>query len=462
MLKPVRAWVALVLALALLATACGSSTDDLVDAASDAADSAIDTASDTASDAADAISDDEADDEAAADDEAMADDEAAADDEAMTDDEAAAGSLLIWADEQRAEPLQEVAGAFTEATGVDVTVELVVFDELRDRVNQAAPAGEGPDIFVGAHDWTGELAANGVITPVDVSATSSNYLSSALAAFNFAGENYAVPYVTEAVAMYYNTDLISEVPTSFDDIAAACIAAAVENCVVVPGGGGGADAYHNYPFVSAFGGGIFAFDTSTGFDASQVLLDSPETVKGIEYLEGLVADGVVASTDYGAAQTLFLEGSAAFWITGPWELSNMREQSDVNFDVALIPQIGDAPAQPFVGSQGFFLSAFSENELLATSFLLDFVATDDTMQELYDADPRGTAWAGVQSALADDPQAQTFAASAGNGIPMPNIPQMGSVWGPLGDNLLLVRNGEAPGADAMTTAAEAVRAAIAG
>jgi maltose/maltodextrin transport system substrate-binding protein len=37
---------------------------------------------------------------------------------------------------------------------------------------------------------------------------------------------------------------------------------------------------------------------------------------------------------------------------------------------------------------------------------------------------------------------QTFGQSAANGIPMPNIPQMGSVWGPLGDNLLLVRNGE--------------------
>ncbi|MGA1075528.1 MAG: maltose ABC transporter substrate-binding protein, partial [Ilumatobacteraceae bacterium] len=93
---------------------------------------------------------------------------------------------------------------------------------------------------------------------------------------------------------------------------------------------------------------------------------------------------------------------------------------------------------------------------------LDFIATDDTMQALYDADPRGTAWIPVQDGLTDDPQVQTFAASAANGIPMPNIPQMGSVWGPLGDNMLLIRNGEIDAAEAMTTAAEAVRAAVAG
>ena len=124
--------------------------------------------------------------------------------------------------------------------------------------------------------------------------------------------------------------------------------------------------------------------------------------------------------------------------------------------------MGSNPAQPFVGAQGFFLSAFSEQSLIAQSFLLDFVATDDTMQAFYDADPRGTAWVNVLEGIADDSQVQTFGNSAANGIPMPNIPQMNNVWGPLGENLLLVRNGELAAADAMTAAAEAVRAAVAG
>jgi len=263
--------------------------------------------------------------------------------------------------------------------------------------------------------------------------------------------------------MYRNTDLAADAPADWDEVAAACAAAAVGNCVVVPGGGAAGDAYHNYPFVSAFGGYIFPFDPTTGFDASEVGLDSPEAIKGAEFLASQVTSGIISSTDYDTAKNLWLEGDAAYWITGPWELGGTREQTTVaNWDVSIIPPFGDAPAQPFIGAQGFFLSAFSENGLIAQSFLNDFLATDDTMQALYEADPRGTAWKAVQDSLASDPQVAAFDASAANGIPMPNIPEMGSVWGPLGDNMLLLRNGEIDPTEAMTTAAEAVRAAVAG
>ena len=377
-------------------------------------------------------------------------------------EEPAGESLVIWADDLKVEPLQEVAPAFTEATGVEVVVELVPFNDIREQVTQAGPAGEGPDIFVGAHDWTGELAANGVIDTIELGDKSGEFVPVALQGFNFEGGNYAVPYVTEAVAMYRNTDLVPEAPETWDDLRAACDAIEVENCVVVPGGGTVTDAYHNYPLgVSSKGGYIFAFDETTGFDASQVGLDSPEGVASAEFLAQQVADGYVASTDGDTAQSLFIDGQAAFFISGPWQITPLTE-GGVNWEVSLIPTIDGNAAQPFVGAQGFFLSSFSENALLAQSFLLDFVATEETMQALYDADPRGTAWQAILDGLSDDPVVQTFGQSAANGIPMPNIPQMGSVWGPLGDNLLLVRNGEASGSEAMTAAAEAVRAAVAG
>jgi maltose-binding protein MalE len=68
----------------------------------------------------------------------------------------------------------------------------------------------------------------------------------------------------------------------------------------------------------------------------------------------------------------------------------------------------------------------------------------------------------VLDSLADDPIAATFAASAADGNPMPNIAEMGAVWGPLGEQLQLVRNGELDAAEAMTSAATAVREAVAG
>ncbi len=441
--------IALLAALGLLAAACGSGDDETTEADDTATEEA-----DADSEDADADADTDADAE-----EAEAEEEPA--DEA-DDADTAAETLLIWADEKRAEPLQEIAPAFTAETGVDVQVELVPFEDIRDQVTQAGPAGEGPDIFVGAHDWTGELAANGIIESIDLSAVESNIVPVALNGFNFEGQNFALPYAIEAIAMYRNTDLVADAPATWEEALAACEAASVENCFVIPGGGNAGDAYHQYPFITAFGGYLFQFDPSTGFDASDVGLDSPDTIKGVSTLADQVAAGNIASTDYDTAKNLFLEGNAAFWITGPWELGGLQEQSDVNWEVSLIPQIGDQPAQAFVGAQGFYLSAFSENQLLANSFLVDFMATDELMQALYDADPRGTAWNPLLSTLGDSPEVATFTEAAANGTPTPNIPEMAAVWGPLGDNLLLVRNGEQDGETAMTTAAEAVRTAVTG
>ncbi len=379
--------------------------------------------------------------------------------------------LVIWADEGRSEVFNTVVPAFTEETGVNVTIEVVDFGEIRNQVQVAGPAGEGPDLFIGAHDWTGELAANGAVEPLDLGARSGEFFDVGITAFSFGGSLYAVPYATEAIALYYNADLVATAPTSFDELKTACddLGDAISSCLGVPGGGDGADAYHNYPFVSALGGYIFAYDPATGYDPSDVGLDSDGAIAGIEYMAGLVSDGYLSSTNYGDAKTLFQNGEQPFWMTGPWELGFMNGTDDdgnanvtFNWGVAKIPTIeGNAPG-PFVGAQGVFLSAYSENKLVATSLLLDFLAQTDTMKALYDQEPRNPAHIPTFDLIADDPVASVFALSAADGFPMPNIPEMGNVWGPLGDNLLTVRNGEITAAEAMAFAAEAVRAAVGG
>ena len=72
----------------------------------------------------------------------------------------------------------------------------------------------------------------------------------------------------------------------------------------------------------------------------------------------------------------------------------------MSWGVAKLPTIAGQPPTPFVGSQGIFLSAFSENKVLARTFLLEFVSTPETMRALYDADPRNPAYREVFDQLA--------------------------------------------------------------
>lgn len=382
---------------------------------------------------------------------------------AVTETTAAAvgEGLLIWADEQRASALADVVPRFEEETGVPVEVQVVDFGGTRDQVKTAGPAGEGPDLFAGAHDWTGELVTAGVIDPIDVGGKAGDFVELALNVFSIEGQLYAVPYATEAVAMYYNRALAAEAPATFEDVKAACDGMeGIDNCFGVPGGADGPDAYHNYPFLSAFGGYIFKYDPATGHDPSNVGLDSEGAIQGGQFLASLVEDGTIGSVNYDTARTLFLEGKEPFWMTGPWELAGLGD-ADIDWGVALIPTMEGNTAQPFVGGQGFFLSAFSENKVVAQSFLLDFLATSEVMTAIYEVDPRIPAFIPALEEVSSDPVVQVFGESIATGEPMPNIPQMGAVWGPLGDALAQIRNGEQEPESALSAAAEQVRAEVA-
>ena len=377
--------------------------------------------------------------------------------------------LVVWAEEKVAVALDPLVGAYEQAAGVDVEVVIYDFGSIKDDVLTAGPAGEGPDLFISPHDIVGEVATNGVVAPIDLGSIQSDIFDVGIAGFSFGGEVYGFPYATEAIAMYYNSDLVDGVPSTWEEVKAACDAAGTELCVGAPGGGGGGDAYHNIPFVQSDGGYIFKFDG--GFDSSDVGLDNDAALASAEYLDSLVKNGTIAATDYGASMTAFQEGRSLFWMTGPWARG---DAAAVNYGVGLIPSFDGSAATPFVGVRGMFISAFSEKKVLAQSFILDFFATVDVQAAMYAQDPRLPATKSLFAIVeTEDPIAAQFAASAANGIPMPNIPEMGSVWGPVGDALLIIRDqnygtNEDTGvpvdsaSDAMKLAAQQVRDAIAG
>ena len=373
--------------------------------------------------------------------------------------------LVVWAEEKVATALDPLVGAYEAAAGVDIEVVVYDFGAIRTDVQTAGPAGEGPDVFLGAHDWVGELAANGVVAPLDLGSVASDLFEVGVTAFSYGGEVYGFPYATEAIAMFYNADLVDSVPATWEEAKTACDTAGTEFCVGTPSN----DAYHNHPFIASAGGYVFA--STGGFDASDVGLDNAGAIASAEYLDGLVKNGTVYSADYGGAMSNFQEGRALFWMTGPWARG---DASAVNYGVGLIPQFDGNAATPFVGVRGAMVSSFSDNQVLAQSFILDFFATIEVQQAMYESDPILPATKSLFAVVeAADPIAASFAASASNGIPMPNIPEMGSVWGPMADALNVIREqaygtNEETGVtinnatDAVKLAAEQVRNAIAG
>ncbi|NQV07072.1 extracellular solute-binding protein [bacterium] len=373
---------------------------------------------------------------------------------------AAIAPLVIWADETRTSVLEPIAAAFTEATGVPVEIQLKGFGDIRGDSVQQAPLGEAADVFIGAHDWIGELASNGIIEPVDLGARADEFFPVALDAFSYEGSVYGLPYAVEAIGLYRNVDLVPDAPVTFEDLLAVCegLGDTVTQCLATPSG----DAFHHYPFLASTGGYIFAYDAATGYDPTDVGLDNDGAIEGFTFLDSLVKDGTLdPAVDYGTMTTLFHEGQAAFMWTGPWALPDVQA-AGINYAVSPLPDINGQDAAPFVGVQGFFVNAFSEQKALAQTFVLDFVATEEVMVALYEVGLRAPAHIAAFNQVADDPDVQAFGESASAGNPMPNIPEMSSVWDNFGGAVAAIYDQSADPATALGTAAIAVREAVAG
>jgi maltose-binding protein MalE len=375
------------------------------------------------------------------------------------------GTLTLWVDETRFPIMQSLGEEFTTATGVPVAVYQVGFGDIRDRLQLYGPTGEGPDVIIGAHDWLGQLATNGLVEPLDLSAVSANIDPTALSAFTYdtgeGGQVYGLPYAAEAIALYYNTDMIETPPTTWDELMTmatdlqADADLGLEQAFVIPE----KDPYHTYPMLTANGGYIFGKNDDGTYNPEDVGLDSEGGLAYGQMLTDMVDGGLLrAGVNYDTMIQLFSTSKSAMFITGPWALTQIRD-SGIPFAVAPLPD-GSETARPFVGVQGFMVSADAKNKLLAETFLSEYVATDETMQALFDADPRPSTWGPVADAT-EDTDVQAFITSAGNGDPLPAIPEMSAVWTDWTDALDLIFTGAQDSDSALTDAAESIRATIA-
>jgi len=371
-----------------------------------------------------------------------------------------AGKLTIWADDTRTPILQALADKFLADNNVELVVEdLGVVQDIRSQVLIAIPAGEGPDIYIGVHDWLGSLVESGIVAPIDLGAKADAFVPSTLAAFTYTdGKLYGMPYATENLGFFYNTDLVKEVPTTWDQVLEIARTLKAEGKIEYATAVSTGPLYNSLPLQTAFGGYVFGKDANGAWNPKDVGLDSAGEIAGVTFMRNAVVEGLMPETfDYETAHSLFETGKIPFLMAGPWALDRIRA-SGVPYAVAnSFPDNG----VPFSGVQGFFVNPLSKNVLLAQAFLTEYIATDEVMQKLYETGLRPSAFKTVL-ATTNDPDLKAMGEAGVNAIPMPNIPEMGSVWSAADNGITLAVTGKQTPDAAMKDAATQIRTLIAG
>ncbi|BAU31185.1 sugar ABC transporter substrate-binding protein [Microcella alkaliphila] len=211
---------------------------------------------------------------------------------------------------------QEAAARFTEATGTEV--EIVVANDLIQQLGQGFAGNNPPDLFYLPWDQFETYASQGFLEPYagDL-ANAGDFLPALVEQFSYNDEFYCAPKDFSTLGLQINTEAWeaagltdADVPTTWDELATVAEA-------LTDGDQVGLSMGREYARVGVFmnqaGGQLVDGDTVTA--------DTAENAAGLEYLQGLIADGSLVfppDLEAGWGGEAFGLGRAAMVVEGPW------------------------------------------------------------------------------------------------------------------------------------------------
>ena len=370
-------------------------------------------------------------------------------------------TITVWHDGDEG-IMQTIANQVNAQLADDLIT--VVFEKKTDMPNQlklyGSDASNAPDMYFYAHDVLGSFVSMDIVAPLsDVVDTGilANHLPMTVEAGQIGGTQYLLPVYFETLVFLYNKALWEgDIPGSteelYDYMVAHTDTAAGTYAVVNQH----TNAYNVSPFINGFGGYIIDNNAKPGLTDSKTI----EAAAYNQKFGALQADG-----DYNTVTTLFNEGKAAAIIGGPWLVSGI-EAAGIDYGIASLSDIklpnGNGLA-PFSGIQGVgILKVALAEKKDALAKVLTAMASPEVGVDL--ANKAGCAPANNKSY--DDPQVAAkemiavIQKTASTAQPMPNIPEMGVMWGPVETMLTAInKNGTDPAqaaADAQAAAEQAI------
>lgn len=368
--------------------------------------------------------------------------------------------LILWHSYRgaEAEALHKVVGDYLKAHP-DEKIELAAVpnEAYANKIASAVPRGNGPDLFIYAHEMVGDWSRSGLILPnslLGLKDEEAIFPPATVAALTFEGKTFGLPLNTKTLALYYRTDRLAELGAAPPKTTDEMVALASRFTNRADSKFGLAYEASNFYFHSAwmfgFGGAIFDPDGTPR-------LNRPENAASLDFAAGLLNQSKVVPAEPNGALVLdlFQSGRALFAISGPWFASELREGTP--YGVVPLPIISKTgkPARPFMTVEAIF----------ATTQLADRKREQAAAFMRYFAGPASSkvrALLGHQTVIhpeafrdpeiAENGFLKTFATAAAQAEPMPNRPEMRTVWEPANTALDKVLRGTVSAKEALAEA----------
>ncbi|MCK6527325.1 extracellular solute-binding protein, partial [Myxococcota bacterium] len=356
----------------------------------------------------------------------------------------AAEPLSLWhayrGDERAG--LEAAVAAWNEAhPEAPAAAQAIPYEALSAKLEAAIPLGNGPDVFVFAHERVGKWSRAGLVRPVDEGAEGASpglFSAPAAEAMRADGRAWGLPLATKCLALFYDPHAVPHAPETTDALAAAARAATDPGAGRYGLGWLAGDFYFHAAFLHGFGGAVF--DPGGGLS-----LDSPPMVRSLALVRDLAVTRGIAPDEPSSTLLgqLFNEGRLAMVLSGPWFLGEIAPGR--TFSVAPLPRISETgqPMRPFLTVEAAWVSARSPRPGPAQE-LAAFLASGPGARIRA---VRGGQTVAARAVLEDpglgkDPVAAVFARQAALAVPMPSRPEMDAVWEPANQALRKLLRGD--------------------
>ena len=323
---------------------------------------------------------------------------------------------------------------------IDLVIDVVSWNDITTKVNTRIGNNDAPDIL--NIDSFADYQAEGLLLPAEewVSPeTYAKFYQSFLDQSVVDGTVWAVPDLASCRAMYYNKDILDAagvaVPTTFDELIAACEAIKAYDPSIYPWG---------VDMTTDEGQACFAYYIwNNGGDFTDAegnwTLNDPKNVEAIEFVVGLVKDGLT-NTDPAQEtrymnQDMFGAGKVAMMI-GPNSIPTYIADGgySVNWGVAGIPaSTGSSIAHGVMDRFMTFANDYSEEQMKAITAFYDFFyedarysdwvlmegflpATSAGGEAMAAADPANAAWIEIVGTAKFYPQSKAEWADVKTGV----------------------------------------------
>jgi arabinogalactan oligomer/maltooligosaccharide transport system substrate-binding protein len=112
--------------------------------------------------------------------------------------------VTIWngATSAKEDEQTPIIAAWAKTQGI--TINVVYKKDVRNEFIKAVPEGKGPDLMVGAHDWTGQLVGAGVVAPIVIGSLGNQFSKDMKSGFTIGGKLYGMPIYSENIALIWN------------------------------------------------------------------------------------------------------------------------------------------------------------------------------------------------------------------------------------------------------------------